>query len=302
MRTSLCLALVSVLVLPACGGGDSDDDGDDTPTIDAPVGPTADSPPGTPDAPPVVPDADPLAPDAMPGFACLGNPIPTTAPATVNISGDVAEVTTGGEVLKSGVTVEAFRTGNPTPVDSDVSAATTGAYTLAIATQPPMTPADGYLRADPGMNCQTITGGADECKTVFLFPPTLIFEDIQVAPVRTVGNQAFGFLHTLAGATAPVAGTSAIAIVVTDCDGNPLAGATVTSNPAGEVRYNAASGLPNSGATATAADGVAYVLNVATGNVTVDAMYMGMDLREHTIPTRAHDGADNAINTTTIQP
>src|SRR5437762_3265561 len=97
MRTKLWLGVIlSTSALAACGGGSHN----------------ADAPPGTPDAPivPTVdgspdgrPDADPLLPDADPQFACLGQPIPTTAPTTLTISGDVAELAPGGSTPKSGV-------------------------------------------------------------------------------------------------------------------------------------------------------------------------------------------------------
>src|SRR2546427_413630 len=73
-------------------------------------------------------------------------------------------------------------------------------------------------------------------------------------------------------------------------------GATVTSMPTGTVRYNAG-GAPSSSATATAADGVAYIANVAPGNVTVQATASGQTLRQHTVNARA-----NAITLTEIQP
>ena len=68
---------------------------------------------------------------AAPEFACLDQPIPGTAPATLTVAGDVGELTTGGTVAKSGITVEAFIVGNNTPVDSDVSASGTGAYSVS---------------------------------------------------------------------------------------------------------------------------------------------------------------------------
>src|SRR5207237_1440136 len=61
-------------------------------------------------------------------------------------------------------------------------------------------------------------------------------------------------------------GDGFIAVVVTDCAGNPLPGATVSSNPAGSVYYNAG-GAPSSTATSTATDGIAYIFDFVAGNV-----------------------------------
>jgi hypothetical protein len=287
MRTPLRLTLA--LSLAACGGGGSDDtadDGDDA-VIDAPV-PTIDSP-STPDGPPVVPDADPLAPDAAPEFACLGQPIPTTAPNSLTVSGDMQAVGLGGSAPVNNGSVEAFLVGGATAVGTDTTNMQ-GLYSITI-TNNGGAPVDAYLRA-------TSTGN----KTVYLFPPTLVYEDLANAPIRTVGTGVFGFLVTLAGATQG-AGNGVVALVVTDCLGNPLQGATASSPQTDQaVRYNGASGMPDSQATSTAADGIAYIFNVPPGPVTVDAMYMGMDLREHTFQARAADGADNALNTTTVRP
>ncbi len=83
---------------------------------------------------------------------------------------------------------------------------------------------------------------------------------------------------------------------MTNCAGTPIAGATVTSSPAGQVRYNAG-GAPSSTANATADDGVAYIANVAAGNVTIQASAGGHTLRSHIVNARA-----NAITLTQIQP
>src|SRR5437762_8460175 len=108
-------------------------------------------------------------------------------------------------------------------------------------------------------------------------------------------SSKFSFLAATDGIT-PVAGDRYIGVVVRSCQGAPVAGATVTSMPAGAVRYNAGGG-PSSTATATAADGVAYIANVAPGNVTVQATASGHALRQHTVNARA-----NAITLTEIQP
>src|SRR5439155_23440210 len=112
--------------------------------------------------------------------------------------------------------------------------------------------------------------------------------------LRGSGSE-FSFLAAAAGIS-PVAGDGFIGLVVRNCQGTPMAGATVTSMPAGTVRYNAG-GAPSSSATATAADGVAYIANVAAVNVTVMASASGHTLRQHIVNARA-----DAITLTEIQP
>jgi hypothetical protein len=283
MRTNLWFGVIfSTSFLAACGGGGGDADG--PVGTDAP--PTADAPPGTPDS---RVDADPLAPDAAPEFACLGQPIPTTAPASLTVSGDMQALGIGGSTPIVGATVTSYIVGNATPVGTDVTGAG-GAYSITIS-NPGSGPVDGYLVAPSPNN-----------KTVYLFPPTLIYEDLPTAPLRTIPNSLYAAFLGLAGGSVAV-GHGVVALVVADCLNNPLAGATVSSPGNTQIRYNGANGLPSSTATETAADGIAYILDVATGPVTVDAMYMGMDFREHAINAHAADEAgENAINTTVVHP
>jgi hypothetical protein len=102
-------------------------------------------------------------------------------------------------------------------------------------------------------------------------------------------------LSAIAGQTQQ-AGKGMIGLVVADCNGVPLAGATVTSEPAGTVVYDNGS-LPSSSATSTGADGRAYIFNVTAGTVNVRASSGGMTLRAHDINARA-----DVVTTTAIEP
>lgn len=280
MHTTRWLGVIfSTFALAACGGGGND--------ADAPIGNQPDSPPGTPDA---RVDADPLAPDAAPEFACLGQPIPTTAATSLTVAGDMQVLSIAGSNPVAGATVTAYVVGNPTPVGTDDTDAA-GAYTITLS-NPGASPVDGYLLAPSSGN-----------KTVYLFPPTLIYEDLPMAPIRTVSDGLFPTFLALSGGSV-AAGHGVVALRISDCLGNPLAGATASSPQTDQdVRYNGTNGLPDSGATSTAADGIAYIFNVPAGSVTVDAMYMGMNFREHSFVARnADSGGDNAINTTVVQP
>jgi hypothetical protein len=84
--------------------------------------------------------------------------------------------------------------------------------------------------------------------------------------------------------------------MVVDSANNPIAGATVSSTPAGTIRYNGANGFPTSGATATASDGLAFVFNVTAGTVNISAAKAGSTFQAHDVNARA-----DQITTTLIQ-
>ena len=78
-----------------------------------------------------------------------------------------------------------------------------------------------------------------------------------------------------------------IGLTVVDPSGARLAGVTVSSAPAGTVRYDAG-GFPSPSATSTDSDGEAFILNVPAGSVTVDAMQNGKTFEQHTLVVRAN--------------
>src|SRR6266516_127286 len=214
------------------------------------------------------------------GFECLGQALPTTAPAVVNVTGMVtANVLSPGPVPHA--FVYGFRTGDTTHLAGDTTN-TPGQYSLAISTTG--TPVNGYLAiSDSGHHIGT-----------YAYPAVPLAADV-TENVLMVSSSEFAFLAAAAGIN-PVAGDGFIGRVVRNCQGTPIAGATGTSSPAGTVRYNAA-GLPSSSATSTASDGVAYIANVLAGNVTLQATASGHTLRQHTVTARA-----SAITLTEIQP
>lgn len=213
------------------------------------------------------------------GFECLGQALPTTAPALVNVTGQVRQHVLSPNAL-AGAYVFAFRSGDTTTLAADTSN-TPGFYSLAITSGG--TPVNGYVRATDSAHIST-----------YAYPAVPLAGDA-TENVLMITSSEFSSLAGVAGIT-PVAGDGFIGLVVTNCAGTPLAGATVTSSPPGTVRYNAG-GVPSSSATSTADDGVAYIANVAAGNVTVQANASGHTLREHVVNARA-----DAITLTQIQP
>lgn len=214
------------------------------------------------------------------GFECLGQALPTTAPASIDLSGQVKKnVLT--PVPNPNAIVTAFRTSDTTTALATDTSDTPGRYSLSLATGG--TPIDGYIRVTDSSHIAT-----------YAYPPVpMAANDSQ--NVQMVSATEFGILAASAGVT-PQAGKGFIGIVVTDCTGTPIAGATVSSTPAGTVRYNAG-GVPSSAAGATSADGVAYIANVTAGNVLVQANGGGHTLRAHTVTARG-----DVITLTEIRP
>ena len=213
------------------------------------------------------------------GFECLGQALPTTAPPLVNVTGQVKKSPLAQTPL-AGAYVFAFRTGDTTTLAADTTN-TPGFYSLSITSGG--TPVNGYVRVTDSAHI-----------TTYAYPAVPLAGD---APenVLMITSQEFSFLAAAAGVT-PAAGNGFIGMIVKNCAGTPIAGATVTSSPAGTVRYNAG-GAPSSTATSTASDGVAYIANVTAGNVTVQATASGHTLRQHIVNARA-----DVITLTEIQP
>lgn len=284
MRTTPWLAAVlSSTALVACGGGG--DKADAPPSIDSPV---------VPDGPPGPPDADPNAPDAVPGaFACNGQPNPTTAPASIDVGGTTVELSASGTPPVANTTVDLFLAGGTTPLATTTSNAT-GVFTFTGLTTGG-TAVDGYLRG-------TFPGNR---KTVYVFPPQPLHESQDNVLVASASDAVILVLNAAFLEPDQADASGAVGVLVTDCLGNPLAGATVSANPAGtQVLYRDASGNPSPTATSTGPDGIGIIANVPPGmNVTVDAQYQGYNMREHTIFVKSINGdTDKALSTTIVIP
>ena len=220
--------------------------------------------------------SDSNGPDA--GFECLGAALPTTAPAVITMSGSTESNVLTPTAL-SGVEVIVSHTGTDT-LAADTSNAP-GRFSMSVSTG--SVPLDGHLQLKKSGYLP-----------VFAYPSRPIFAN-DSENVLMVTPTEFTNLAAAANVT-PQAGAGFIAMIVRNCAGATLAGATVTSSPAGTVRYNAG-GFPSSTAQSTAADGVAYIANVTAGNVTVMATVSGHTLRQHVVNARA-----DALTLTAIQP
>ena len=214
------------------------------------------------------------------GFECLGKPLPTTAPSTILVSGQLTANALNPTALQS-AGVAAIKASDTTMVLDTTTSDGSGHYTLTVATG--SVPVNGFLRITKSGYLPT-----------YGYPAVPLAAD-QTDNVLVITSTEFNFLAGAVGES-PTPGDGFIGIVVRDCAGTPLTGATVASNPPGRIHYNAA-GAPSSSATSTSTDGVAYIFNVAAGDVTISGTASGHALRQHVVNARA-----NAVTLTQIQP
>jgi len=213
------------------------------------------------------------------GFGCVNDTLPTTAQALVTVNGAIrANFLSPGPV--SNAIVTAFRVGAPDTIAIDTSN-TPGDYLLSITTGG--TPVNGYLRV-------THSGQLD----TYAYPSRPLAASLTTNVLMPTQSE-LDFLGVAVGVTQS-ASNGVIAVVVKDCFGATVAGATVSTNPAGTVRYNSGT-APSATAMSTSSDGVAYVFNVPAGDVTVRANGGGETLRQHVVTARA-----GTVTLTEIQP
>ncbi len=205
-------------------------------------------------------------------------PIHVLEPITV--AGDSSTIGFAGTSPVGGIQIQAFANGNVTPLATTTSAATTGVYTMTAATGG--VPINGYL-----------VGTGATYMPNYLYPPTPLFQNIGDGAILMVEPSIYNAIHLLVQADNDKA-KGFVGLLVIDCLGNPVPGATVTVTGATAIHYSGANGLPSAAATVTATDGQAYAFGVTPGTVTVDATVGGMSLREHVITVRT------AVVTTTV--
>ena len=208
-------------------------------------------------------------------------------PPTITISGHATkrEGFPPTEVAAVGVAVAAYKNGSDaTPVAMTMTDAA-GNYTLPITTNGQ--PLDGYLKG-------TLAGEID----TYLYPPEPLIADFAMASINLLTQSQIDLLSGTLCGSGQVATNGMVAVLVTSATMTAVAGATVTSMPASEKYcYTGANALPDRNATATAADGLAFMLNVAAGQVTVSAMATGMTFDSHPVNARA-----GVFTTTVITP
>jgi hypothetical protein len=203
-------------------------------------------------------------------------------PAMITVTGTASDIGLNGRMPLPGVTIAAYKEGATTPVAMTTSGAD-GTYSLDITTNGEAL--DGYVKG-------TISGYKD----TYLYPSGPLRADQPGASILMLTQGTFDLASTLAqGGQTP--GMAFIGIQVYDGSMMGVGGVTLSSQPAGTVRYNGSNGLPASTGGMTMADGLGYVFNVAPGNVTLMASGGGMTFKSHTVNARM-----DQVTTTLMQP
>jgi hypothetical protein len=214
-------------------------------------------------------------------FSCAGDPLPTTAPASITIAGNVADESISGQTPLDGVAISAYPSQtSTTPLANATSAS--GAFSIVVGTGG--VPLDGYLKASKSGELDT-----------YLYPNAPLAVSSSGLSVVMLTSSTYGFLAIGGGVTQDDT-KGDLAVVVLDCNAQPVSGAIVMTSPAGTVRYSGSAG-PSASAVATSTDGLAYVFNVAAGDVTVSATAGSVSLRSHHLVSRA-----GAFTTTLVTP
>jgi hypothetical protein len=270
--SSFAVCSLPLALLVACGDDGGSSDGSDQ--ADAAV---------NIDAAPSPPDAAAGEPDAMPAdLSCLGNPVPPDAPATVTLSGQVVSIGPAGQDPVEGAIVELRRAANDRVLDDNKPGGTPtdGSYSLTGRTRG--TPLEAYLHS-----------AADGLVPTRLYPPLPVFLDVPMVPLPMFDPLIVNFLSP---DQEPDKGI--IVVVVLDCAGTPIQGATVMSAPeAGGIIYGDDMGIPDQAATSTGAAGLGYLINVPAGTVTVNATAMGESLLGHDVAS-----VPDEVTTTVVIP
>jgi hypothetical protein len=214
-------------------------------------------------------------------YSCLGAPPPTSADMLVTLQGLI--VNPSDLMPLAGVSVT-LQDRNMSTISGPSTTDASGGFRFSLNTNG--TPVDGvYLNA-----------AASGRVTTYYAPARPVTEDLQIggfAVLSTMQSQSLA----LGALGMPFAtGSGAVLLTINDCNNKPLDGATLTSAPAGQIRYF--QGIqPSMTATATDAGGVAMVANLPPGDVTLTATVDGMRL-----PSRSFKVVSNAFVVTIIKP
>lgn len=299
----VALSIVAVAGFAGCGGGNnSNADGGQPPapdgsgmTIDG-GGTTIDGGGMSIDGGGMTIDAGGMTVDAGVGndggsgaFACKGQPLPTTAPSTITVSGTVTQQNgSPNGTPVSGASVQGFKISNNQSLGAPVTTKQDGSFKKALSTGGK--PLAAYLQS-------TATGLVDS----YLFPAVPLAASVSGLSVFMVSSQTLTLLYGagLGFGNSPDKTKGTVVVEVVDCSGNPVSGATVIAKPApAKIVYTSGNLVPSQNATSTGADGVAYLFNAPAGGVRVNARVPGIGpLRAHTVQSFA-----GAVTFTQVEP
>jgi hypothetical protein len=248
----------------------------------------------TPDAAVVLIDApiDSKAIDAPPDapaydFSCFGMANPTTADATITVSG----TTTIGQTATQGVQVQTFKTGVAMALDTATSGANGAFMTGAIPTG--TMPFDGYLKATYVDN-SGMTPVTD--RYTYLYPANPITTSVMGIPVPILDKQSLGLIEQVSSTQQDDTNNGMLVLAVTDCNNKPIAGATpsIKQNNTNEgTVFDPSTVQPQLA-------GTFIVFNVPDGATDVSATAMGMMLPAHTVQVHKQTAGQNGVPSVTV--
>lgn len=244
-----------------------------------------------PDAQIVVQDAPPPdmkifedAPPPMYDLSCLNDPAPTQANDPITLAGNTTTFTQNGPQPLADVAVDVFTVGDPTPV-ATVTSDSTGAFTTGdIATGG--TPVNGYVR---GMKATY--------RSSYLYPGTVIPTSLTNVPVTLVSQGLFDVVSgQVAQVTQDDSANGALLVLVTDCTGTAINGATLSvkqdGTDVGEIF--------DLGALVSQAAGTFFVFNVPDGETEVTVSYDSMAFPPRTVTAYKKPDVQDAEGTITL--
>lgn len=214
-------------------------------------------------------------------FACSGEPLPTTAPATLIVGGTAVSKPSGpaqGATFYA-QTVGAAGSGPTGPLPT---ADASGVFAFQVTTD--NKPADIFL---VGSHMGDLNN--------YYYPAVPLSEDSVDTTFVFFSQSSMAGIASLANASQP-AGKAFMLVEVRDCLGKPVSGAKVTTSPPGTVRYVVGM-LPNATATETDASGTAAIFDLPADLVLVNGTVAGVTLREHQVLARG-----DAITQTALRP
>jgi hypothetical protein len=203
-----------------------------------------------------------------PDFACLSHPPQTIAVDPMSLAGTIEAITTNGTTPVDGVDLALFHAGTPDVIvrtTSDGSGTfTTGAFASGGH------PLHAYLKATK-----------QDYRTTFFYPPFPFTRDATNLPLPMISDALFATVASSLGATQDDRHNGVLLVAVADCQGQPIAGATLSvihgNAPVGDIHA-----LPS-------APGAYVVFDVPDGKVRVSAGFDGTQLPEHEVTVRARD-------------
>jgi len=211
-------------------------------------------------------------------FTCFGAQPATTADPVVKLSGTTVDPS--NLMPTAGVTLMLQSAQMSTIFTTTTDAM--GAFTFTLNTNGiPVAGVDLFASAIGRIN-------------TYYFPSRPISHDVSLV-LSVISTSEASALAAGAGIT-NTAGDGTVLLTINDCNDAALAGAKLTSAPAGPIRYF--DGIqPSMTATATDAGGVAMIANLPPGKATLNATVAGMTLPPHDVTVVA-----NAFSLTEIQP